>query len=46
MSKKEVLTLFSGGKDSFLATCLLIEEGFKVYMVTFENGAGVASHNA
>lgn len=45
-AKKEVLVLFSGGKDSFLTTCLLIEQGFKVLMVTFENGAGLEGSNA
>ncbi len=44
--KKEVILLFSGGRDSFLAGCYLIEEGFKIYMVTFENGVGLAAHNA
>lgn len=43
---KEALVLFSGGKDSFLTTCLMIEDGMCVNMVTFENGAGLASHNA
>lgn len=43
---KKVILLFSGGKDSFLAGCYLIEEGFKIYMVTFENGIGLESHNA
>ena len=44
--KKEAILLFSGGRDSFLAGCYLIEEGFKIYMVTFENGVGLAAHNA
>ena len=44
--KKEAILLFSGGRDSFLAGCYLIEEGFKIYMVTFENGAGLAAQNA
>lgn len=44
--KKEAILLFSGGRDSFLAGCYLIEEGFKIYMVTFENGLGLAAHNA
>jgi hypothetical protein len=42
----EIILLFSGGRDSFLAGCYLIEEGFKIYMVTFENGVGLAAHNA
>jgi hypothetical protein len=46
MNKKETIMLFSGGKDSFLSTCYLIEDGFKVYMVTFENGAGLQGYNA
>lgn len=44
--KDETILLFSGGKDSFLSACCLIEEGFKVYMVTFENGAGLQAYNA
>lgn len=44
--EKEVILLFSGGRDSFLAGCYLIEEGYKIYMVTFENGIGLAGHNA
>ncbi len=44
--KEEVLLLFSGGKDSFLSACLLIEDGFKVNMVTFKNGAGLGCSNA
>lgn len=44
--KKEVILLFSGGRDSFLAGCYLIEEGFKIYMVTFKNGIGLAAYNA
>ena len=45
-TKKEALLLFSGGKDSFLSGCYLIEEGFKIHMVTFENGAGLKASNA
>jgi len=44
--EKEVILLFSGGRDSFLAGCYLMEEDFKIYMVTFENGVGLAAHNA
>lgn len=46
MDQKKVLLLFSGGRDSFLAACKLIEEGYKTYMITFENGAGVKAKNA
>lgn len=41
----EVILLFSGGRDSFLSACYLIEKRFKVYMVTFENGAGLQAYN-
>lgn len=43
---KRALVLFSGGKDSLLTTCELIELGFRVALVTFENGAGIAGNNA
>lgn len=36
--KPLVLHMLSGGRDSFLSACLLIEEGFSVRMVTFDNG--------
>jgi len=45
-TRKEAILLFSGGRDSFLAGCYLMEEGFKIYMVTFENGVGLSAHNA
>lgn len=35
---KNVLVMLSGGRDSFLATCRLIEQGNHVYMVTYDNG--------
>ncbi len=35
---KEALILFSGGKDSFLATLLMLEKGYKVNLITFDNG--------
>ena len=44
--EKEAILLFSGGRDSFLAGCYLMEGDFKIYMVTFENGVGLAAHNA
>lgn len=34
----KVLHMLSGGRDSFLAACLLIEQGYNVQMVTFDNG--------
>jgi len=44
--KKEILVLFSGGRDSFLATCQLIEEGYSVYMVNYDNGCGMGIRNS
>lgn len=44
--KERAIVLLSGGRDSFLGSCILIEEGYKIYMVTFENGAGLQAHNA
>lgn len=43
---KKVLLLFSGGRDSFLSTCILAEEGYKIDLVTFENGIGLQPENA
>ncbi len=43
---EEVLVLFSGGKDSFLLTLLLIEKGYNVNLVTFENICEIKSKNA
>lgn len=36
--KPGVLLMFSGGRDSYLAACKLIEEGYYVHMITFDNG--------
>lgn len=35
---KEVLILFSGGKDSFLSTLMMLDKGYKVNLVVFDNG--------
>lgn len=43
---KQALILFSGGKDSFLATLLMIEKGYKVNLVTYENGCGLMLQNS
>jgi len=43
---EDVLLLFSGGRDSFLSACILVEEGHTVMLVTFENGLGLAAENA
>lgn len=43
---RECLVFFSGGRDSLLASCLLCEQGFRVHLVYFENGAGLQARNA
>ena len=43
---KEALILFSGGKDSFLSTLIMIDRDYKVNLVTYENGCGLNSKNA
>ncbi len=35
---KDILLMLSGGRDSFLSACKLIEEGFRLHMITFDNG--------
>ncbi len=42
---KDVLLLFSGGKDSFLCACKLLNNGYNIYLVTYENGFGLKSEN-
>ena len=44
-TKKEAILLFSGGKDSFLSGCYLIEKDFKIHMITYENGTGLKANN-
>jgi hypothetical protein len=43
--KKQAIVLFSGGKDSFLTSCLLIEKGFKVNMVNFKTVGSIGDAN-
>lgn len=35
---KKALLMMSGGRDSFLAACRLVEDDYQVYMVTYDNG--------
>lgn len=37
-SKKAALLMLSGGRDSFYSACKLIEKGYFVYMITYDNG--------
>lgn len=38
MERKEALVHFSGGLDSLLATCMMIEEGYRAVLITYNNG--------
>lgn len=38
---EKVLVLFSGGKDSILATCKLIEQGYITYLVNYNNSCSI-----
>lgn len=41
--RRPVLVLFSGGRDSALATCLLVKDGFSVHLFTCDNGVSIGS---
>ena len=48
MEEKKVILMLSGGRDSFLAGCRLLEdanEKYKLLMVTYDNGCSIQSHN-
>jgi len=40
---KDVLLMFSGGKDSFLSACGLIEQGYKLKLITYNSGFVIQS---
>lgn len=42
---KKALVLFSGGKDSMLSSILLIEQGFQVYLVHYDNSFELGNKN-
>ena len=42
---EKAIVLFSGGKDSFLSTILLIEKGYQVYLVHYDNMCQIGSDN-
>lgn len=44
-NKKKCLLLLSGGKDSFLSACRIVEKGYMVNLVTFDNGCGLQIEN-
>lgn len=39
------LVLFSGGKDSFLSACYMIDAGYTVELISFNNGAVAGEEN-
>jgi len=48
MSLKKVILMLSGGRDSFLAACRLLDKSpdYYLYMVTYDNGCSYCSENA
>ena len=48
MSQSRVILMLSGGRDSFLAACRLLDESpdYCLYMVTYDNGCSYCSDNA
>lgn len=48
MSESNVIVMLSGGRDSFLSACRLLEDpaGYKIKMVTYDNGCSYGSENA
>ena len=46
MEQKTVILMLSGGRDSFLSGCRLLDESYHVKMVTYDNGCSVGSDNA
>ena len=43
--KKEVILMYSGGLDSILSCIRLIRDGYKVYLIHFDNGSSIGSEN-
>ena len=43
--KKEVLLMYSGGLDSILSCIRLVSEGYKVYLIHFDNGSSIGTEN-
>lgn len=45
-SMNDVLLMFSGGKDSFLTACKLVEDGYNVKLIMFNSGCIAGEENA
>lgn len=37
--RKKILVMISGGRDSFLAACKMVEKGYHVRLITYDNGS-------
>lgn len=48
MAETDVILMLSGGRDSFLSACHLLEDpiGYRLKMVTYDNGCSYKSENA
>lgn len=44
-TKKEALLMYSGGLDSILSCIRLINDGYKVYLIHFDNGSSIGTKN-
>lgn len=42
---QEALVLFSGGKDSLLSAIKYLEQGYNIYLVTYDNSCGIGIKN-
>ena len=42
---KEVILMYSGGLDSILSCIRLVRDGYKVYLIHFDNGSSIGSEN-
>lgn len=42
---KEVILMYSGGFDSILSCIRLVRDGYKVYLIHFDNGSSIGSEN-
>lgn len=45
MNKEKVLVLFSGGLDSILVTCKIVEDGYHAVLVHYDNGSSRGTNN-
>ena len=42
-TKKEALLMYSGGLDSILSCIRLVNDGYKVYLIHFDNGSSIGT---